>query len=431
MKKILTYLLKQLSHVWENLTILFLLSFCTVLLFLPLVVNDVPLWVNGKEHSFSPALDRNKADQIIESVEGRSIFDLGSYDWQAFEEGTVIWPLIPYTYTSNSSRISRKVPPLAKNTYFSTQGHSFSGRHWLGSSYGHDLLTDILYSSRTSLLIAISTLLLSLLFAMIAGGLSSFYRNSFIGFSLWDILWLILTACAIYFWVFYSRQYVEISFLEGLIRLAISMLIGLIWWMGRRLFHLIPLGVFQPGFQISPDLLILKLIELLNTFPGLMLIISFSIFFGDTIWDLVLILGLLSWTGLARIIRTEAFKLSESGFIQAAEGIGMRPVSILFKHYLPNLISPLIIPLSTQLRGLLLIESALSFLKIGLKESVPSLGRLIAGTITDYSSWWNILFPGLTLCLLILSLHILGEKIRDRFDPYMSSGSFNLLTKRS
>ena len=82
---------------WENLAIIFLLSFCAVLLFLPLLVNDVPLWVSGKGHSFSPALDRNKADQIIESVEGRSIFDLGSYDWQAFEKGTVIWPLIPYS----------------------------------------------------------------------------------------------------------------------------------------------------------------------------------------------------------------------------------------------------------------------------------------------------------------------------------------------
>ena len=266
---------------------------------------------------------------------------------------------------------------------------------------------------------------------MIAGGLSSFYRNTFLGFSLWDILWLILAACATYFWVFYSRQYLPSTFGEGVIRLSIFLIIGFGWWIGRRLFHRIPLAPFQPRFQISPDLLILKLIELLNTFPGLMAIISLSIFFGNTLMDLILILGLLSWTGLARIIRTEAFKLSDSGFIQTAEGIGMRPLSILFRHYLPNLVSPLIIPLSTLLRGLLLLESALSFLKIGLKESVPSLGRLIAGTITDYSSWWNILFPGLTLCLLILSLHILGEKIRDWFDPYMSSGSFNLLTKRS
>ncbi|MEM8898726.1 MAG: ABC transporter permease subunit, partial [Bacteroidota bacterium] len=417
MKQILTYLLKILSYVWENLAILFLLFFSAVLLFLPILVNDVPLWVSGEGHSFSPALDRDKADRIIESVEGRQIFDLSSYDWQDFEGGTIIWPLIPYSHRYQSSRVSVKVPPLSRNTYFAELKHVSSGRHWLGSSFGHDLLTDILYSSRTSLLIAVSTLFLTLLFAMIAGGLSSFYRNRFVGFSIWDILWLILAVFALYFWVFYTRQYIQLTFLEGVIRIGIFILIGLIWWMGRKLFHFLPLFPFQVTFQISPDLLILKLIELLTTFPALMLIICFSIFFGNTIMDLILILSLLSWTGLARIIRTESFKLAESGFIQTARGLGIPPLTILFRHYLPNLISPLIIPLSGLLRGLLLIESALSFLNIGLNSSIPSLGRLIGSTITDYSSWWNILFPGLTLCLLILSLHILGEKIRDWFDP--------------
>ncbi|MEM7512682.1 MAG: ABC transporter permease subunit [Bacteroidota bacterium] len=431
MKQILSYLLKKLSYVWENLAIIFLLSFSAVLLFLPILVNDVPLWVSGEGNSFSPALNRDKADQIIESIEGRQIFDLSSYDWQAFEGGTIIWPLIPYSPTYNSSRISRKAPPFSRNTYFSEQKHTLSGRHWLGSSFGHDLLTDILYSSRTSLLIALSTLLLTLLFAMMAGGLSSFYRNRFIPFSIWDVLWLILAACAIYFWVFYTRQYIRLTFVEGISRIGILGLICVTWWVGRQLFHRIPLSPFQATFQISPDLLIIKLIELLTTFPALMLIISFSIFFGNSILDLILILSLLSWTGLARIIRTESFKLADSGFIQTARGLGMSSLTILFRHYLPNLISPLIIPLSTLLRGLLLIESALSFLNIGLSSSVPSLGRLIAGTITDYSSWWNILFPGLTLCLLILSLHILGEKIRDWFDPYMPAASFKLLTKRS
>lgn len=431
MREILTYLLNKLSHLWENLATIFLISFCAILLFLPILVNDVPLWVSGEKHSFSPALNRTKADQIIESLEGRQIFDLSSYDWQAFEGGTVIWPLIPYSYTYNSSRVSRKVPPLSGNDYFSQRNHIFSGRHWMGSSFGHDLLTDILYSSRNSLLIAFSTLLLTLLFALIAGGVSSFYRNTFIGFSIWDILWLILAGCSVYFWGFYSRQYIQITLLESVTRIGILALIGSAWWIGRTLFHRIPFSPFKPRFQISPDLLIIRLIELLTTFPALMLIISFSIFFGNTILDLILILSLLSWTGLARIIRTETFKLAESGFIQTAKGLGMPPLMILFRHYLPNLISPLIIPLSTQLRGLLLIESALSFLGIGLNPSIPSLGRLIAGTITDYSSWWNIIFPGLMLCLLILSLQILGEKIRDWFDPYISTDSFYLLTKRS
>lgn len=423
-----TSLIKLLKWIWRNLAMLSLGLLCLLLLFIPIIANDIPLWVHTQEHSFSPLLSPTYADQLVEEKEDKTFFTLGSYDWSAFQDGSYIWPIVPYSHTSNTERIPAAYPPLHPNPTFSKLADPpLLSRHWLGSSLGVDLLASILYGSRNSLIIVLGAGFLSLVLASLIGGLAVYFKNKPFHSSLWDFGWIILGLLGVYFWTFYSRQHLPSSLQETASKLLITCLIIGIWWIGKKVFKRIPFSFFQPSIRISLDFLILKLIEVLNTFPALMLIISLSIFFGNDVWDMVLILSLLGWTGLARIIRTEAFKLSTSGFIRTAEGLGISPISIFFRHYLPNMVSPLILPMSSSLKVLLLVESSLSYLNIGLASNQPSLGRLIATGTTNLSDWWTILFPGLTLCFLILTLHIIGEKIRDWVDPFMVPEAENRL----
>jgi peptide/nickel transport system permease protein len=155
-------------------------------------------------------------------------------------------------------------------------------------------------------------------------------------------------------------------------------------------------------------------------FPTFFLILAVVAFLEPSIWNIMIIIGLTGWMGVARLVRAEFLSLREREFVLAARACGARDGRIIFRHLLPNALSPVLVSATLGVAGAILTESALSFLGIGVQPPTPSWGNmLIAGKQTLGTAWWLSVFPGLAILVTVLGYNLLGEGIRDALDPRM------------
>jgi len=200
----------------------------------------------------------------------------------------------------------------------------------------------------------------------------------------------------------------RISLRVGFVAVGISTLIGII------------LGALAGYYGGKIDMLIMRFVDLMLCFPSFFLILAVIAFLEPSIWNIMIIIGLTSWMGVARLVRAEFLSLRERDFVLAARAIGARDRRIIFRHILPNAMAPVLVSATLGVAGAILTESALSFLGIGVQPPTPSWGNmLIAGKQTLGFAWWLSVFPGLAILITVLGYNLLGEGVRDAFDPRM------------
>jgi peptide/nickel transport system permease protein len=170
------------------------------------------------------------------------------------------------------------------------------------------------------------------------------------------------------------------------------------------------------------DILGMRFIEIFEAIPTLFLLICCVSFFGRNLYLMMAIIGFTTWTGDARFIRAEFLRLRKQDFVQAAIAAGLPLRSILFRHLLPNGISPILVTFPFGVASAILYESTLSFLGIGLVEE-PSWGQMLnqALGVGGAFVWWIAIFPGLAIFLTVFSYNLLGESLRDALDPKLRS----------
>lgn len=163
------------------------------------------------------------------------------------------------------------------------------------------------------------------------------------------------------------------------------------------------------------DAVLMRLTDALLAFPILLLLILASALFKPGPALLVLVLGLSSWMGLARLVRGQVLSLAGRSFIQAARVAGTRPLRIWTLHYLPNLKGPVAQDTALAMGGLVLAEATLSFLGLGLPANLPSWGAMVAdGQRVMVEGWWLSVFPGLAITALVVSLALIGDGLQQR-----------------
>jgi peptide/nickel transport system permease protein len=198
----------------------------------------------------------------------------------------------------------------------------------------------------------------------------------------------------------------RISLLVGFVAVGIATFIGIL------------LGAMAGYYGRWIDALIMRFVDIMLCFPTFFLILAVIAFLKPSIWNIMIIIGLTSWMGVARLVRAEFLSLKERDFVLAARAIGARDARIIFRHILPNAISPVLVSATLGVAGAILTESALSFLGIGVQPPTPSWGNmLIAGKQTLGTAWWLSVFPGLAILITVLGYNLLGEGIRDAMDP--------------
>lgn len=166
------------------------------------------------------------------------------------------------------------------------------------------------------------------------------------------------------------------------------------------------------------DEIMMRIVEVLNSIPYLIITLLILVVLGNGYFQLMLALCLTAWTGTARMIRGQILQLRESEYVLAAEALGASPMRIILKHLLPNTIGLIILDVASTIPSVIVSETILSFLGLGLNIPAFSLGSLLSAGQQAMAFYpYQLLFPTIVLCLLILSFNVLGDGLRDALDP--------------
>jgi len=178
------------------------------------------------------------------------------------------------------------------------------------------------------------------------------------------------------------------------------------------------LGALAGYFGGKIDLVISRMIEIMICFPTFFLILAVLAFIGPSIYNIMIVIGLTGWTGIARLVRGEFLKLRQSDYSLAAKAQGAGWGRIVFRHILPNALTPVFISATFGIASAILIESSLSFLGFGVQPPTPSWGDILSQS-RDFIdiAWWLTLFPGLAIFFTVTSYNLVGEGLRDATDP--------------
>lgn len=198
----------------------------------------------------------------------------------------------------------------------------------------------------------------------------------------------------------------RISLMVGLVAVSISTLFGT------------TVGLVAGYFGKWADMILMRIVDILLCFPTFFLILMVIAFLEPNIMNVMIVIGITSWTGLARLVRGETLSLREREFVLAAKSLGCSNQRILFVHLLPNASAPILVSATLGIGVAILVESALSFLGLGVQPPTPSWGNMLtSGKDYIHFAWWLSLFPGLAILLTVLSFNLLGEGLRDVLDP--------------
>ena len=200
---------------------------------------------------------------------------------------------------------------------------------------------------------------------------------------------------------------VRTSLLVGFSAVAAACLIG------------VPLGVAAGLRGGVVDFVVMRIVEVMTAFPGLLFVIFLVSVVGSGLRNVVFVIGVTSWVGLCRLARAQMLTLREQEYVAAARSIGVTEWGIAVRHLLPNALAPLIVAITLAIPTAIFAEAGLSFLGIGINEPTPSLGKMVAdnsgSTIRVY--WHLGLFPTVAIALAMLGFTFLGDGLRDALDP--------------
>lgn len=198
----------------------------------------------------------------------------------------------------------------------------------------------------------------------------------------------------------------RLSISVGFVSTSIAVVIG------------VTIGALMGYFGGWVDLVLFRVVEIFMAIPVLFLLIVAAAVLPRNTYVMMAIIGCVTWTGAARFVRAEFLKLRNQDFVQAAKSAGLPLRSILFKHMLPNGVTPVLVDASFAIALAILIEAILSFLGLG-PDGQPSWGKLLANATSDVGTfvWWLAIFPGLAIFLTVLAYNLIGEALRDAIDP--------------
>jgi peptide/nickel transport system permease protein len=366
------------------------------------------VFVDPNERFGVPALDA-----LAEKAQYESWKDYSNYD------SPPIFTLIPFSPGEYSTRqISGLLPPGAIQP-----GIAPGFKHWLGTdSDGRDIAATLVSGSRVALLTGAVAMGMALLIGLILGTVAGYFGDERLRVRR-GRLWLTLAGIPVaYFCAFVLRQY-ELSTVGSSVVWSKSLLVFLsIILLFNGLGALLSRGIFLAKPVVLPaDLAIMRMAEVFNALPKLIVVVSLSVLMqrqNDSIWLLIALIGVMSWTGVARFVRAELLRIRELDFVTAARGLGLPNWRILFRHALPNAMRPVMVVLAFGVASAVLLEASLSFLGFG-GEALKGMswGSLLArenAQTNPVNSWWVMLPPGLFICFTVLAFNALGENASDR-----------------
>jgi peptide/nickel transport system permease protein len=198
----------------------------------------------------------------------------------------------------------------------------------------------------------------------------------------------------------------RVSLSVGFVAVGIALTIGTI------------IGSVSGFYGSKIDAALMRFVDIMLTFPTLFLILAVIAILDPGIFTIMLVIGVTGWMDVARLVRAEFLTLKERDFVMAARVSGAGTLRLIFRHILPNALSPVFVAATFGVAGAILVESGLSFLGLGVQPPTPSWGNILtSGKDNIEVAWWLSVFPGLAILVTVLSYNLVGEGLRDALDP--------------
>lgn len=404
-----------------------------IALFAPLIANDQPLYASYKGHTLFPAFSFENVYEL--ELENGSIekIQLDIAKWKQMKLESVLWAPVPYA-PNRSDYLNSDYKSPSGEQYFQTPTGEIIDmparfRHYLGTTEkGEDVLSGLIHASRISLTIGILSMGIATLIGLVLGALAGYFGDNKLRTTRGQFYTFIAGLVLAYYYAFMLRgdmlsDAIGTSGAALLLQLLVSILVFtavcyLFYWIGKLVGKL---PLLRSTRNIPVDSFISRMIEILISIPGMVLIISIAAVAKPSIVNLMLIIGLTRWTGIARFTRAEFLKIKNLEYIQAGQSLGFSEARIIFKHALPNGVAPALVAIAFGVAAAILIESSLSFLGVGVPPDVVTWGSLISSGRQNYAAWWLVIFPGLAIFVTVAVYNLLGEGLRDATDPKLKT----------
>ncbi len=314
----------------------------------------------------------------------------------------------------NINEIQRGIPTLIPfNPYEIDQKNAMVkpgvGGHCLGTDHlGRDVAAGIIYGFWIALLVGVLSIAMALMIAMVIGVSAAYFRKFPLKMGLILFLWSIIVFIVVFFYLINEWHH------TGFVGKLLMVLLGVV---------LLLAGYYLSGHRgsrslaIPVDTFMNKLIEIRESIPSLFLVLGMvALFEYSSIWNIVLIIGIIGWSNLSRYIRAEVMSVLEENYIKSAIISGTSRWKILVRHILPNALDPVIALVAFSIASAVLLEASLSFLGIGVPMEQPTWGSLLSGA-RKTNAWWLAVFPGICIFILVTCLSIFADQIQKNIDP--------------
>jgi peptide/nickel transport system permease protein len=405
-----------------------LAGFCLMLiiltgLFSNLIANSKPYFVKSNGEIYFPIIS-NKYETEMMSKQNTSV------DWKEVNQNSRWLPPIPFSPGESDRNHSNYQPPFIHH-HDQQLGSTCPAeidirqRHWLGTNLkGEDLLSGLIHGTTVSLKIGFLSISLALIIGIILGLIAGFYQNDSWKVPLLSLVFMLFSIIpSLYLadlFSFFAGEYLKWKNTSALIGslcfYGSTILFGCITaFYSGKFIHLI--FKWKKKVYVPVDTIVSRIIEIFAAIPKLMLVVALAAILERSVTNVILVIGICAWAGIARLVRGEVFKIRNTDFITSAKALGLTNFKIMVKHVLPNISGPILVTFVFGLSSAILIESGLSFLNIGVPENVTTWGQLLADGKQNFNAWWMIAFPGFAIFITVLCLNVLGEKFKSVLDP--------------
>ncbi len=424
------YARKQFRHNKPAYFSFFILLFLAIIaLCAPIIANQKPLYIKYEGKSYYPAFSFKNNYSIIKKDGSKENIQLDIADWKHMQLDKVIWAPITYSPGKTDLLNTGYKAPGEQQFFRDNSGKTVEMpkrfRHFLGTgSLGDDLAAGLVHGARISLTIGLISMTIAGIIGLLLGAVAGYFGDNYLITTRGKFWTVIIGIILAWFYAFQNRHFIledaiHQSGITILLQLFWSIILfGIIVFIFQLVGNLVgKLSILKKRMYIPVDSIISRIIEIFYSMPTFILILTIAAIAKPSLTNIMIIIGLTSWTGIARLTRAEFLRVRNLEYIQAAKALGYSNTKIIFKHALPNCLAPALVAIAFGVASAILIESGLSFLGIGVPSNIVTWGSLVNDGREQFRAWWLVLFPGLAIFITVTAYNLIGEGLRDALDP--------------
>ncbi|NNC95907.1 MAG: ABC transporter permease [Chitinophagales bacterium] len=386
-------------------------------LFADFIANDKPLYCKYQGESYFPVVKTYLVDLGLDKWPR----ELAIVSWKEIELESAVWPPIPYSPTEMDKYNVQYVGPFDEQRRIEQS----RWRHWMGTDQiGRDVLAGMVHGTRIAMMVGIIAMAISSIIGIFFGAIAGYFGDTRLKVSRIRLVLNIIFIFLAFYYAFGMRSFVlgdaindSMGSFAG--QLGISVLLFLVMGIIPNILTIPLKRIPFLGKQVTipADIIVSRLIEILVSIPRLLLILAIVAIAKPSIFLVMVIIGVTSWTGIARFLRGELLKVRSLQYIEAAQSLGFQEARIIFRHAIPNSLTSVLIVIAFGIAGAILIEAGLSFLGIGVQADVVTWGKLLNLSRQAPEAWWLAIFPGFAIFVTVTIFNLLGEGLNDALDP--------------